>query len=224
MCIDKIVLNIPHSRAAGFSEYGWGNDVLPYVKEWTDWHTDILFFSLDLRVIPVIFELSRFVVDVERLIDDPMEKVGQGIIYRNFGDAVRGDVDANVLMDFYHKHHNALKSALTGTSLLIDCHSYPEHVCKDVDICIGFNDDASKPSEDLIGLIVSHFADCGYRVGINTPYSNSITPDMPFVYPSVMIELNRAIYADADGCKRTYKAIVSLYDKIFLRYGNKNQN
>lgn len=224
MRIDKIVLNIPHSRSAGFIENGWGNDVLPYILEWTDWLTDTLFFSFDNRVRPIIFELSRFVVDVERLPNDPMEKMGQGIIYRRFEDAVRGDVDENALMAMYHKHHNALKSELTETSLLIDCHSYPTKVCKDVDICIGYNEDGSKPSDDLLSLVVSHFEQFGYKVGINKPYSNSISPAMPFSYPSLMIEVNKAVYADADKFDYLHKAITSLYDKIFSSYGKENQN
>lgn len=219
MCIDKIVLNIPHSRSAGFAEYGWGNDVLPYVVEWTDWQTDSLFYSLDKRVRPIIFELSRFVVDVERLPNDPMEREGQGVIYRRFGDAVRGNVDEDALMAMYCKHHDALKSELTETSLLIDCHSYPTKVCKDVDICIGYNEDGSKPSDDLLSLVVSHFEQFGYKVGINTPYANSISPAMPFSYPSLMIEVNKAVYVDADGYKRTHEAIISLYNEIFTRYG-----
>ncbi len=198
MCIDNIVLNIPHSRAAGLKESGCRDDVLPYVMEWTDWQTDSLFVSLDERIKPIIFGLSRFVVDVERLVDDPMEELGQGIIYRRFGDAVRGDVDAETLMAMYYKHHNALKSELTETSLLIDCHSYPTKVCKDIDVCIGYNEDGSKPSEELIELISNHFKGYGYRIGINKPYSNSISPEMSFTYPSVMIELNKAIYADAE--------------------------
>lgn len=224
MCIEKIVLNIPHSRTAGFAEYGWGNDVLPYVEEWTDWQTDTLFYSLDKRVRPIIFELSRFVVDVERLPNDPMEKDGQGIIYRRFGDAVRGDVDEDALMAMYHKHHDALKSELTETSLLIDCHSYPTKVCKDIDICIGYNEDGSKPSDDLLSLVVLHFEQFGYKVGINNPYSNSISPAMPFSYPSLMIEVNKAVYADADGMEHLHKAITSLYAKIFSSYGKENQN
>lgn len=219
MCIDKIVLNIPHSRIAGFYEYGWGNAVLPYVMEWTDWQTDILFYSHDKRVKPIIFKLSRFVVDVERLPNDPMEKVGQGIIYRNFENAVRGDVDEDALMEIYYNHIDALKSELTETSLLIDCHSYPPKVCKDIDICIGYNEDGSKPSDDLLMLVMLHFERYGYKVGINRPFSNSISPAMPFNYPSLMIEVDKAVYADAERFNYLHRAITSLYSKIFLRYG-----
>lgn len=220
MRIDKIVLNIPHSQTAGIAEYGWSEAIVPYVVEWTDWATDVLFYSSDKRVKPIIFGLSRFVVDVERLPNDPMENQGQGIIYRKFGTATRDKVDEVALMLIYGNHIDALKSQLTETSLLIDCHSYPSHVCEDVDICIGFNEDSSKPTEDLIDLVVGHFKADGYKVGINKPYSNSISPAMPFSYPSLMIELNKSVYAEADGMKRIHSAITSLYDKIFLRYGN----
>lgn len=66
----------------------------------------------------------------------------------------------------------------------------------DVDICIGYNENWSKPSKDTIELAVNLFEDCGYKVGINEPYSNSETPDCPFTYQSMMLEVNKKVYLE----------------------------
>ena len=66
----------------------------------------------------------------------------------------------------------------------------------DVDICIGYNEDWSKPNKGTIELAVSLFEDSGYKVGINEPYSNSETPDCPFTYQSMMLEVNKKAYME----------------------------
>ena len=45
-------------------------------------------------------------------------------------------------------------------------------------------------------MAVSLFEDNGYKVGINEPYSNSETPDCPFVYQSMMLEVNKKVYME----------------------------
>jgi hypothetical protein len=71
----------------------------------------------------------------------------------------------------------------------------------DVDICIGFNEDWSKPHKATVELAVNLFEDNGYKVGINEPYSNSETPDCPFPYQSMMLEVNKRVYME-DGSLR----------------------
>jgi hypothetical protein len=66
----------------------------------------------------------------------------------------------------------------------------------DVDICIGFNEDWSKPHKNIVELAVNLFEDNGYKVGINEPYSNSETPDCPFSYQSMMLEVNKRAYME----------------------------
>ena len=41
----------------------------------------------------------------------------------------------------------------------------------------------------------------GYTVGMNDPYSNSETPDCPFMYQSMMLEVNKKVYME-DGSLR----------------------
>ena len=71
----------------------------------------------------------------------------------------------------------------------------------DVDICIGFNEDWSKPHKATVELAVNLFEDNGYKVGINEPYSNSETPACPFSYQSMMLEVNKRRYME-DGSLR----------------------
>lgn len=199
---DKLVLNEPHASLEGLYDVDksyWDvdadflNDV---VIKWTDRHTDYLFHGLkDDRIKTVRFPYSRFVVDAERLWNDPLESVGQGIVYKNF-DGHRRTVPSQSeqnLLGLWKWHQHRLSSQLSEGALLLDCHSFPEEL-SDVDICIGFYEDWSKPSNATIEMAVNHFLDCGYKVGVNTPYSNSETPDGPFHYHSMMLEVNKRAY------------------------------
>lgn len=87
--IDKVVLNIPHSSSEfpGTAKDEWENGIDVHIQRWTDWGTDRLFgraSSMDPRIHPVTFPWSRFFCDVERLENDPLEKIGQGIVYSSF--------------------------------------------------------------------------------------------------------------------------------------------
>lgn len=101
------------------------------------------------------------------------------------------------LLGLWKWHQRRLRSQLSEGALLLDCHSFPEEL-SDVDICIGFNEDWSKPSQTTIEMAVNHFMDCGYKVGVNTPYSNSETPDCPFKYHSMMLEINKRAYLQSN--------------------------
>jgi N-formylglutamate amidohydrolase len=52
----------------------------------------------------------------------------------------------------------------------------------------------SKPDNDTLAHITRLFIHEGYHVSINQPYSNSITPDAPCPYKSLMIEVNKKTY------------------------------
>jgi N-formylglutamate amidohydrolase len=147
----------------------------------------------------VRYDKSRFYCDVERLMNDPMEKIGQGIIYKEF-EGFKREVSSSLydkLMGDYHLHRQRLSFNITSDRvLLIDCHSFPSDL-SDIDICIGFNSDWSMDI-DVVNFLVNKFKEQGYKVGINAPYSNSITPSSDFEYTSVMIEVNKRVYMDED--------------------------
>ena len=99
------------------------------------------------------------------------------------------------LLNLWHNHQERLRHNLCPGALLLDCHSFPSEM-SDVEICIGYNEDWSKPNKETIELAVNLFEDYGYKVGINEPYSNSETPDCPFTYQSMMLEVNKKVYME----------------------------
>ena len=202
---NKVVLNIPHaSPVLPFGTGGWDDGIRREVDRWTDWYTDWLFASasrLDSRIVPVAYPFSRFFCDAERLENDPLESVGQGIVYERFG-TLRRTVPAGeraFAMQTYREHLDRLRKAITGEgTLLVDCHSFPSDL-SDVEICIGVNDDWSRPDEAVLECVLDHFRTAGYRTEINIPYSNSVSPECGVRYASLMIELNKELYMDEDG-------------------------
>lgn len=208
----KIVLNIPHaSPVFPFGRGGWEDGIQLEIDRWTDWYTDWLYASasrLDSRIIPVAYPFSRFFCDVERLENDPLEAVGQGIVYGRFGDLKRSVSEGERVfaMQSYREHHDRLRRAITGgDTLLVDCHSFPSDL-SDVDICIGFNEDWSRPEELLLEMVLERLRKKGYRTEINDPYSNSVAPDCRSPYQSLMIEVNKGIYMDGDTTLDTVSA------------------
>ena len=78
---------------------------------------------------------------------------------------------------------------------LTDWHSFPEDM-GDVDVCIGFNEDWSKPDKELVEWAANLVEENGYLVGINDPYSNSEAPVCRFAYQSMMLEVNKRVYLE----------------------------
>lgn len=202
----RIVLNEPHASIEGLYDSQlsfWNIDehfINDIVLKWTDWHTDYLFHGYGSENIRTVrFPYSRFIVDAERLWDDPLEQQGQGIVYKQFGDYLRMIPKENEkrLLGLWRWHQRRLRDSLCEDALLFDCHSFPSEM-GDIDICIGFNEDWSKPDKRTIEMAVNLFAENGYKVGINEPYSNSETPDCPFQYQSMMLEVNKRTYMEED--------------------------
>ena len=187
---NSIVLNIPHASVGGLGIARWDDKValLSEVKRWTDWFTDLLFIPDNREGIQFITsDYSRFVVDVERLVNDPLEKIGQGIVYKMHNGLHRTfKGNEEIEMFRYHvKYIRDLRLMLNEHSLLIDCHSFPSDL-SEVDICIGYNDDWSRPTDFVIELCKSVFEKHGYQVGINTPYANAIAPETGYAYNSII--------------------------------------
>jgi N-formylglutamate amidohydrolase len=199
MAYDRIVLAIPHAtRIIQSQEWSDRELVERDADRWTDWRTDELFECRSARIFTVFGGVSRFDVDLERLENDPLEAAGQGRLYtRSHSGAVRTLTDsrAGELIGMWSQYRTVLSNLLVEQTLLIDCHSFPEDVSP-IDICIGCNQDWSCPSDVLIERIERYFTRLGYRVGINDPYSNSITPSESRCYQSLMIEVNKKTYLD----------------------------
>ncbi len=84
-----------------------------------------------------------------------MEAIGQGVIYSSFGETRRQLPDEEVArrMEIYHRYLDSFKSLIADDAIIVDCHSFPERLAPDVDFCIGFNDDESKPDDKIINNI-----------------------------------------------------------------------
>lgn len=197
----NLVLNIPHSSNQGLfdPEIGkWPHNphfVNDCVNKWTDWWTDFLFQTDNEKVKSFVFPYSRFVCDAERLEDDPLEGIGQGIIYTKFGGFTRRELsekNKERLLAVRKDYLNSISNALNEKSVLIDCHSFPSDV-SDVDISIGYNNDWSYDTK-ITDKVIEIFKKQGYKVGENMPYSNSITPNADFTFTSLMIEVNKKVY------------------------------
>jgi len=211
----KIVLNVPHASDE-FPRNSWEGDIFKHVEDLTDWYTDEIFkpfFDVE-GVTMVRFPYSRFYCDAERLEDDVMDGIGQGICYTRYKECERlvDEVERDEVMKCWVGHQDNLSREIVEGTLLIDCHSFTDDG-SEIDICIGFNDDWSKPSDDVIELVKSHFEGyLGMKVGINKPYSNSITPKCNIPYKSLMIEVNKRRYLNED---RGFKASAyKLHDRI----------
>ena len=220
---NRIVLFIPHS-SDNLDRTQWTGDIDRAIERWTDWHTDKLFRSDDDRVTSVIFPYSRFYCDAERLIDDPMEKIGQGIAYRFIEGCERVLTDAQIA-EIYSKYdsiHASLEDVAKPGSLIIDCHSFPADLAPETDICIGFNEDDTRPQQEIIDMIAGHFREAGHSVEINEPYSNSVCASMDLRKArtkTIMIEINKAVYLDADGITpgKDFDKLKLLIDELYGR-------
>lgn len=231
----RIILNIPHSSITGIFDNkigGWNPEpefINGCVNVWTDWWTDSLFYSNNPLVKTFVFPYSRFVCDVERLENDPMEIKGQGIIYTRFNEFQRNQLSVgtiNKLLDLRSVYLKSISNALNESSVLIDCHSFPGYL-SETEICIGFNANESC-DEHIIEIVKNVCIKHGYKVSLNTPFSNSITPETNFSYPSLMIEVNKKVYMNEnaitlkpEGFKRLRGCINEIYNDIEKNF-NKN--
>lgn len=224
-----IIRNVPHNGIyfpAGMEEWyaDHGINLLECARWLTDHYTSDLFGEKLPGTTQVNFLFNRIVCDAERLIDDPLEKRGLGIQYDL--SLITGLKNAPLptresMMRSYYLHYNWLKSDIEKGGelpLVLDCHSFSEHdnvLCpnahefKDIDICLGYNEDQTKPAESTLRFVANHFRNHGYRVAFNKPFSNSKTVETDHPYHSLMIEVNKHCYMNEDTLERT-----SDFDKL----------
>jgi len=216
---DYVILHIPHSSVKWPKEFVSEEHSVLLTKEQyrlIDLYTNSLFASeLDRtgNIEPKIFPYCRFFCDVERLINDPLESKGLGITSHESYQLSDGSIFKIAENNFstytyYQEFHQKMENHLldlylqypTPNILIIDCHSFsslPTELVptpSDIDICIGFNDDHTKPSDIVIEGIKKYFEDLGYKVGLNTPFSNSKTFNTIAKYNTIMIEINKRLY------------------------------
>jgi len=242
---EGLLLHIPHSSTSFPSESTHSfTDLDEEEKLLIDYYTDELFVPREQKrnICSVVFPYCRLYCDVERLVNDPLEDKGLGISYRRTVDSdylpfeERSFSRLNEAFKYYADFHADVSKRIVEMTcmnkiLLIDCHSFSalpnllNPTPPDIDICIGYNDDETRPYTKTIDNIVQFFKSLGYKVGINEPFSNSKTFPVPVEYHSVMIEVNKRLYMNEqtlDTIDRFYKLkhdIQSLYN--LLLYGQK---
>lgn len=238
---EKLLLHIPHSSTIFPEESDvYFDDLYEEERLLIDYYTNELFVPQQesKNIMNVVFPYCRLYCDVERLINDPLEKDGLGISYYRwvpckdgYGKSLRSFSEKTAAFALYADFHAEVSKKIVemgeGT-LLVDCHSFsslPNLLNSnppDIDICIGYNDDETCPNKVTIGNIVQYFKARGYKVGINEPFSNSKTFSVPVKYHSVMIEVNKKLYMDeqtlekAEGFERLKQDIQALYTDVLL--------
>ena len=227
----NIILAVPHAVGDPL-DCDWRENakVAASARRWTDWHTDRLFSVEDGRIVVVKGRLSRFDCDYERLEheDDRLCRY-----------ALEGGIDLDGigvkqwnarLAEWFWYRAELMSAAARGEHpLIIDCHSFPSDLAPDVDICIGFNEDGSKPSEETLAVVTGAFEAAGYKVACNNPYSNAIAP-IGYRGHSLMIEVNKQCYLDADevnvgeGFVNLHQTLAKLYRELLGGLGDKNMD
>lgn len=215
---EGILLHIPHSSTSFPDGLHYSfQDLDGEEKLLIDYYTDELFVPCEKKwnISSVVFPYCRLYCGVERLVNDPLEYKGLGISYHRLVDSYDLPFEErsfSTLSEAFHYyadfHANVSKKIVDMTIrnriLLIDCHSFSAHpnllnpTPPDIDICLGYNDDETRPSKKVIENIVRFFESFGYKVGINKPFSNSKTFPVPVVYHSVMIEINKRLYMNEE--------------------------
>jgi len=222
MTTNHVILHVPHSSTVIPSDCQFlltESQLTLELDKLTDHHTQTLFNCAGAA--KIVFPVSRLVVDPERFIQDPMESVGMGVVYTRTADgkALRdiSDVDRLALIDtYYHPHHATLTRMVDerleqhGRCLIIDCHSFPaqplpyESDRNRPDICIGT--DTYHTRAELRDCLSATFEALGYLVAIDSPFRGTIVPLKHYRndrrVSSVMIEVNRSLYADPNGFTR----------------------
>ncbi len=174
-----------------------------------DYQVDVLYRFLPNKIIS---QYSRFAVDLERYLDDkqePMSAKGMGYLYNRLIDGTPFDRTvfgkSSLFTEYYKQKHKELKEAVETIGdgcILLDLHSFnPEPIKCDIDktpnrpdICLGFNEDETKPTENTLKTIKDYLEDNGLKVAYNTPFSGSMTVNTNIKYKSLMIEINKRCY------------------------------
>ena len=172
----------------------------------------------------VRFPFSRFVCDVERLYNDPMEEIGQGIIYKKdiYGNDIERIISDESTMMMYKIHHRYFGQqvnfllGLFDSVPIVDAHTFTPTEDDHPDICIGTND--FHTPKKLIGDLFSHFNKKEYSTKINYPYSGTIVPSHLYNkekrVKSIMLEINKTSYIkDKEKMKITITEALEVIDE-----------
>ena len=211
----------------------------------TDSLTDVMALesASAARLRPWLFvnELSRFVIDPERLPDarEVMERVGQGPVYMTTsqGAVLRGKDDArrqDLMTAYFHPYSNAFADLVearvgaVGGATILDIHSYRVHPHpNDLNhgqrrplVCLGT--DAFHTPPALRALVAQAFSSIG-DVLDNEPYAGTYVPlhfyGRSTAVASIMLELRADTHVDeqlrpTEGFRHVVAALTSVIDGL----------
>ncbi len=187
-------------------------------KRMADLYSEDFYSGLLKEYGGIIFNLSRIVMDVERLENDKneiMSKKGMGVLYTKTetGKAARilnNSSRRTYLNEIYHPYQDFLTKMVSeclskfGKCLILDCHTFPsaprpyelDQVKSRPDFCLG-TDNFHTP-EKLKKILSKNLKNKGFSLKYNSPFSGTIIP-MSFYRKnknvfSIMIETNRRLY------------------------------
>ena len=229
--------NIPKEELPLFRPVDLDEELL----KMTDRYCDELFTGFESIVYPV----SRLVCDPERFRSDYLEsmsKVGMGAVYTKTASGaplryVTAEQREQILRQYYDPHHLRLTEAAEkklrerGRCLIVDGHSFPhiplpyeaDQSTKRPDFCIGT--DSFHTPAILVSATMEFLRERGFSVALNFPFSGSMVPLRYYGkearVSSIMIEINRRLYMDADGKKNEAfpeirETVTALLDKLAL--------
>ena len=222
-----VMIHVPHSSTLVPKEdmkNFIGDELEGELLRMTDHYCDDLF---KCKHDMLVFPYSRLVCDVERFKDDkdePMAAIGMGFAYTHGSNhqKIRGLTSEDKLgieVCYYDRHHKKLEHMVRrkllehDKCLIIDGHSFPgvplpyekDDRSERPDICVGTDD--YHTDKDLAAITSRFFEKKGYNVAFNDPFSGSIVPIRYYQkdprMQSIMIEVNRNRYIDADACKKS---------------------
>lgn len=231
----KIVAAIPHSDSnAHYWQWQYDESTKKALNRWADWFTDELFGSEMDGVAVVKAKVSRFECDVDRL-EGESDRLCRFIRESDECDNRREWVLGNAqrrnmyLAEWYRYRAEILDAASEDATLIVDCHSFPSDLAPDVDVCICFNDDLSKPSQLVIDLVAETFRAAGYSVAFNRPYAKALAP-VGFIGHSLMIDVSKRTYMDEAtlqknaGFEHLKDTVNSVYRELLWTRLNKPRN
>jgi len=194
----NLVLAIPH--AVGHpADVDWSKDATAAAARdrWTDWETDRLFSVAMEGVAVVSCPMSRLDVDVERLEAETDRICNFGHLVGTTHTLPPSQCNGRLAEWFRYRTELMLAAAKGERPLILDCHSFPGDLAPDVDVCIGFNTDGTRPSDEAINAVTETFRAAGYETAHNRPYGNAIAP---FGYRghSLMVEVSKRCYLDPE--------------------------
>ena len=194
-----------------------------------DYHTHSLFLpdTPQPLISSILAPYLRTLVDMERMPDDPLESKGFGIVSKWAIEGL-GEEFRKQALRWHLEYHRSAMMRLNALKkpLLIDCHSFSSHptpLCEcppDVDICIGWNNDETKPYSMVLEFVKLFFEKRGYIVACNNPFSNSKTFAGATDYHSFMIEINKRCYMNEEemeihsGFKKLHQELNDLYSTL----------